>query len=894
MCNPLNYTIGWICAITTEYVAAQLFLDEAHDLPEFVSPHDNNNYALGRIGRHNVVIAVLPEGEYGTTSAAVVARDLLHSFPNVRIGLMVGVGGGSPSSNHDIRLGDVVVSSPGNGYGGLFQYDYGKSIQDQKFQTTGFLNQPPGVLRTAVGSLKADFEQNGNGLHEAVNATLLKKPRLKKKYARPPPETDILFRSDVVFDSNKSITHLSLDERNQMLVLRPERAEDDDNPSIHYGLIASANQLMKDAIIRDKLSATKGVLCFEMEAAGLMNHFPCLIIRGICDYADSHKNKIWQGYAAMTAAAYAKALIYRVHHSRLENEKKISELISQVFEVNHNILKVQHSINFSNLDKLVIAAGAEYDAHHNQHEPKCHPKTRIELLDKIRTWSEDSSDRRIYWLSGLAGTGKSTISRTVAQGFHDRKLLGATFFFKRGETDRNKASYLFSTIARQLTRRRPEIYPFVVDAVKETDNISSKSIAEQFRELLRTPFEKAYSEIKGTKTLFLVLDALDECAVDKDIEIFIPLLSDLAKSKVYKLKVFVTSRPEIAIRYAFSPITELYQENILHQVAESIVSQDIKVFLTDELAIIRRKWNTRVQRNPSSQLGSDWPGDSRIEILVRTAAQLFIFAATACRFIEDPFSNPEEQLTRIIKAASESGVNDKMAPTYLPVLWQFKADRTEPEISMLLKDFSRIVGTIILLEQPLPVDTIAALVDVKAITVDRILDPLSSVIDIPEDRACPVKPFHLSFRDFLLGSAAGEFSINHAQAHKEIASNCVDLLGKRQPLRYNICNLQPGYRSSQIDPGVLEARLPPHVQYACLHWVYHLRKANVCLENDDMYHRFLRAHFLHWLEALSLMGEIARVGLMVDSLLVMAEVSFWLRLDSSNAVAMVSRGSSDY
>lgn len=150
MSNPKDYTVGWICAIATEYVAAQAFLDERHDGPEYISTHDNNDYTLGKIGKHNVAIAVLPVGEYGIASAANVARDMLSSFPNVRIGLMVGIGGGAPSQKHDIRLGDIVVSAPRDGNGGVFQYDFGKTIQDQSFRTTSFLNQPPTVLRAAV------------------------------------------------------------------------------------------------------------------------------------------------------------------------------------------------------------------------------------------------------------------------------------------------------------------------------------------------------------------------------------------------------------------------------------------------------------------------------------------------------------------------------------------------------------------------------------------------------------------------------------------------------------------------------------------------------------------------------------------------------------------------
>jgi nucleoside phosphorylase len=329
MSNPNDYTVGWICALKTEYVAAQSFLDEEHGGPEYLSTNDNNDYTLGKVGKHNVVIAVLPKGEYGISSAAAVARDILHSFPNVRIGLMVGIGGGAPSRKHDIRLGDIVVSAPHDGKGGVFQYDYGKTIQDQSFQPTGFLNQPPALLRAAVNGLEAQYERKGHRLDEAIDNILEENRRLRQKYKRPDRSSDRLYQPEVIHPPKDEAGCATVCGDDPLrLILRPERTEDENNPAVHYGLIASASQLMKDATIRDRLTAEKNVLCFEMEAAGLMNHFPCLIIRGICDYSDSHKNKEWQGYAAMAAAAYAKDLLCRIPPTRVEAEKKISEILS--------------------------------------------------------------------------------------------------------------------------------------------------------------------------------------------------------------------------------------------------------------------------------------------------------------------------------------------------------------------------------------------------------------------------------------------------------------------------------------------------------------------------------------------------------------------------------------
>lgn len=326
MSDPANYTIGWICALEVEYVAAQEFLDEEDEEPRLRSRNDTNDYAFGKIGEHHVVIAILPDGEYGTASAASVATNMLNSFPNVRLGLMVGIGGGVPSAKHDIRLGDVVVSAPRDGEGGVFQYDFGKTIQGQGFQYTRFLNQAPTSLRTAITGIQAQYKRKGHRLEESIKGILQKNRRLHQEYARPPPDTDRLFKAEIVHDARCCATFCADGVSN--LVSRHERHQHADNPTIHYGLIASADQLMKNALIRDKLAAEKNVLCFEMEAAGLMNHFPCLVIRGICDYSDSHKNKEWQGYASMVAAAYAKDLLLRIHPSRVEAEKRIGDVLS--------------------------------------------------------------------------------------------------------------------------------------------------------------------------------------------------------------------------------------------------------------------------------------------------------------------------------------------------------------------------------------------------------------------------------------------------------------------------------------------------------------------------------------------------------------------------------------
>jgi hypothetical protein len=259
-----------------------------------------------------------------------VIKDMLSSFPNIGVGLMVGIGGGAPTAKHDIRLGDIVVSSPQDGTGGVYQYDYGKLIQGQGFQHTGFLNQPSTLVRTTVNGLKTQYKRKGHKIEETIRALLDDNPRLSEEFSHPGEDKDRLYRSDVVHSAACEKTCKDqCDVQPIQLMERRKRSAREDSPAIHHGIVASGSSLMKDAVIRDTIAKEKGVMCFEMEAAGLMNHFPCLIVRGICDYSDSHKNKQWQGYAAMTAAAYAKDLLNRMVPSRVQQEDRIAKVLAE-------------------------------------------------------------------------------------------------------------------------------------------------------------------------------------------------------------------------------------------------------------------------------------------------------------------------------------------------------------------------------------------------------------------------------------------------------------------------------------------------------------------------------------------------------------------------------------
>ncbi|KAL4739349.1 nucleoside phosphorylase domain-containing protein [Aspergillus similis] len=299
MANRDAYRIGWICALPVEMAAAQAMLDEIHPaLPN--RKNDQNKYVMGSIGPHNIVITCLPAGVYGTTSATATVLQMRHSYESLEACLMVGIGGGAPV-DHDIRLGDIVVSEPTIRYGGVMQYDRGKAVDGGRTAPTGVLDKPPEFLLKALLCLKAKHMLGGSDILRFYEEALRKYPYLMALAQHPGRNADQLFVAEYSHVLSEPSCH-TCDP--SMLRRRPSRP--DDQPRIFYGLIASGNKVIKDAKVRDHLAKEYGILCFETEAAGIMDIFPCLVIRGVCDYADSHKNKGWQGYAAVMAAAYTK------------------------------------------------------------------------------------------------------------------------------------------------------------------------------------------------------------------------------------------------------------------------------------------------------------------------------------------------------------------------------------------------------------------------------------------------------------------------------------------------------------------------------------------------------------------------------------------------------------
>ncbi|KAM3531642.1 hypothetical protein NHJ13051_000707 [Beauveria bassiana] len=511
------YVVGWICALETEYVAAQVFLDEKHAPPESVATNDNNDYTLGRIGKHNTVIAVLPGGEYGTAAAATVARDMLYSFTNVRIGLMVGIGGGAPNAKHDIRLGDVVVSVPQNGLGGVLQYDFGKEIQDQPCGTDAALM----VQRVA---------------------------------------------------------------RDQ---------DDDDDPTVHCGLLASANRLMKNAELRDQYANQRDILCFEMEAGGLNSHFPCLVIRGICDYADTHKNQKWQGYAAMTAAAYAKDLLRRIPANKLEAEKELSK---QVEHANRILDVVQASVQSlhtsSHLDKITNWISAPDPSTDLNKARQLHqPGTGQWLLlsEQYQLWK--TARNSFLWLYGIPGCGKTVLSSTAITDLCDDEETSPNlvyFYFNFADVEKRSTKKAVRSLIDQLYRKCTPAQELLNSFYAPYQKAGGQPSEDALQEILQAMMQECGE-------VWLVLDGLDECETRSQNAVggTMPWIQKL-RGSLTNIHLLVTRRPVHDIQSCIE--TWACAEEMI-SLQSDLVAHDIKAYIETQVQQIKR-WQAKpdVQR----------------------------------------------------------------------------------------------------------------------------------------------------------------------------------------------------------------------------------------------------------------------------------------------------------
>ncbi|KAK2731053.1 hypothetical protein FQN57_003639, partial [Myotisia sp. PD_48] len=537
-----------------------------------------------------------------------------------------------------------------------------------------------------------------------------------------------------------------------------------------------------------------------------------------------------------------------------ELQRWIKELEKHSDHINENELNI--------LYRLPIAEEAAFNSKSKEHESLCLNNTRATVLDEIDTWANENNKQCIFWLCGMAGTGKSTIARTIANRYTQQNMLGASFFFSRGGKDVNNAEKFFTTIARQLAVGFPTIRRHICDTIEKFQVVTKR---DQWKKLVIEPLAKYTTS--GPRNLVIVIDALDECDRDDDIRLILQLLTEDSDFKLIRLRILITSRPETPIRLGFKKMdTILHRDLVLDNISRRDVDHDILAYFQARFAIIQEV---------SEYLPRDWPGDNIIDELVQKAGGLFIYAATICRFIEAHMNHwPPQGLLGVFipndgpnKAQYKIPSNSPTAEldmVYIRILEHYIAGATnKKDKEVLAEELGEIVGSIVLLSEPLSPMALDKLLGLGNGTTFHKLRHFYSILKVTDT----IRLLHPSFRDFLLNKSRCsnmDFWVDEGRIHANLATKCIQLMGSS--LKRNVCGINNlGTFTVDIDIIQVEQHLPSEIHYACVHWVDHFKKSGGLVCNTVVYN-FLKKHFLHWIEALALLGRNTEGVLAVTAL----------------------------
>lgn len=567
--------------------------------------------------------------------------------------------------------------------------------------------------------------------------------------------------------------------------------------------------------------------------------------------------------------AYSLLGIFGVFMPLIYGEKNNAfvRLLEEINKKREKSVKLDHL-----LATLPTTPSAAFNSRDNQHEPMCLAGTRVDLLREITQWGDGTDEKSVYWLDGIAGTGKSTIARTVAKHYHDEGNLGGSFFFSRGGGDASHADRLFTTLASQLANNISATEPHICDALMVHKDIAQRAYRDQWEQLIINPLAKAHDALRHS-TLVLVLDALDECDSEREIRIILGLLPMTKKLRSVRLRIFITSRPDASIRRHFQRIAEAErQEFRLHDIAPTLIDQDLTLFFEDRLTNIREE----------CELPLEWPGGKTIARLVDISSGLFIWASTACRYIGDGGQFAKDRVNRLLKGHhTDAGPEKQLDEIYLTVLQDsIRSGYEKDEKAEMYSRHRKIIGAIVVLLSPLSLDALAKLLDILPEHVTATLENLHAIMNIPQERGRSIRVHHPSFRDFLLNKercSDRDFWIDESEAHKRLGKDCVRLMSTM--LKQDMCGIKsPGVRNQEIEHALVKKCVPPELHYGCLYWAEHYRQGGIHVRDDDDTDHFYRKHFLHWLEALSLIREsagMAAITRMYQSLLSVSSTALW-------------------
>ncbi|KAL7661604.1 hypothetical protein ACMYSQ_000992 [Aspergillus niger] len=632
------YTVGWVCASKDEVTASRAFLDEEHEQPPR-RPNDNNVYIVGAMGEHKVVIAFPGAGSYGADVIAHTVAHMVRTFQDIRFGLMVGIGGGAPSAPdpknplNDIRLGDVVVSMPQGNYSGVLQYDKGR-WKDDGFEIRSHMNQPPKFLLAAMKLLQSDHDIGRGKMTDYID--IRQKPSASRSWGfrSPGRNLDRLYKRDFPHRGGKDCTDCGFEGLEKRL------DRETDEPVVHYGIIASANAMMRSAMYRDYLRNTWGVCCFETAAAGLRNDLPCVVIRGIANYSDGHKYDHWQRYAAATAAAYGKDLLRvmppeepgstgvtsRIDKYLLRNLEEIEKRVAKLDEIishNHNEVILRWLNDFSyDLDKSFV-----FD--------EIHPGTGQWLLgsDEFQSWYQARGQTLLCL--GIPGAGKTVMAATIIEYINTHRhndnlnhALGYVFFSFNFPSQKRTKNFVAS-ILKQLAQQDRHLMQGLKALYGRHSVRGTQPSTHEIIDVL--------CSMSSDRQIYIVVDAVDEIqSLHKEPTEF--LLELFRIQDATGLNILATSR--------FAPeIEKIFRER------DDCSFLEIRA--TDE--DIRRYVQGNITSLPSFVTQDQAMADRISKEIPRAASGMFLFARLCLDSLRDQVS-PKRMHRALTEMSNNSGL----------------------------------------------------------------------------------------------------------------------------------------------------------------------------------------------------------------------------------------------
>jgi hypothetical protein len=509
--------------------------------------------------------------------------------------------------------------------------------------------------------------------------------------------------------------------------------------------------------------------------------------------------------------------------------------------------------------------------------------TREDVLRAMLSWvaepSSPQSYMSVFWLAGLAGTGKSTIIKTFCERINRRDdYFLASFFASRSSAERRDPYGILHTFAYELATTSSCIRSHILSSMQATPHIMHEPMHEQVRQLLANSIDK--SELGG-RTIVLAIDALDECQKSDGVEGG-RLIELLARALQHlPVKLVVASRQEDSLAKMFRSVSHVSLR--LHEIGSVVVEADVRRIFDAGFSDIRR--------NHTQKLGTDpWPTQSHLNALVHLTGPFFIYAATVLKFVADTRFLPETRLDQVLERGSATSFDSSIPfrqidALYTDVLKSATTDVTGHANTDLCRQVGDLLRTIVLLEEPVSVHALAHLMGLSEHVeqVDKDVRALASVLLITSSSGSGrfseiVSTFHPSFRDFLVDRQRcpdKSFLVKPAEHQSELLYRCLQLLNKS--LRYDVCGIgNPGRSNAEIEdlPVRLAAFVPEALRYACQFWPVHLVASgslpeHICLALLE----FCTHHLFHWLEILSLIGELYFAGEYFTRLMAWCQVS---------------------